>query len=36
MTLAEVVEGVEVTKTTGDSSFVADGETYKYSAEDVQ
>ena len=32
MTLAEVVEGVEVTKTTGDSSFVADGETYKYSA----
>ena len=32
MTLAEVVEGVEVTKTTGDSSFVADGETYRYSA----
>ena len=32
MTLAEVAEGVEVTKTTGDSSFVADGETYKYSA----
>ena len=32
MALAEKVEGVEVSKTTGTSSFVADGKTYKYNA----
>ena len=31
MALAEKVDGVDVTKTTGTSSFVANGETYKYS-----
>ena len=30
MYLAEIVENVEVTKTVGDSEFVADGETYKF------
>ncbi len=33
MYLAETVENVEVTKTVGDSEFVADGETYKFAAQ---
>jgi len=35
MYLAEIVENVEVTKTVGNSEFVADGETYKFAALDV-
>ncbi len=32
MYLAEIVENVEITKTVGTSEFVADGETYKFTA----